>query len=118
MVVTRKKDNTVRICLDPKELNLVIQREHFPLPTIESITQKLNKATFFTVMDVKDGFWHIELDRKSQELTTFNTPWGRYMWKRLPFGICSAPEVFQRRMTEMVEGLKGVEVIADDFLII
>ena len=40
------------------------------------------------------------------------------MWKRLPFGICSAPEVFQRRMTEMVEGLKGVEVIADDFLII
>ena len=118
MVVTRKKDNTVRICLDPKELNLVIQREHFPLPTIESITPKLNKAKFFTVMDVKDGFWHIELDRKSQELTTFNTPWGRYMWKRLPFGICSAPEVFQRRMTDMVEGLKGVEVIADDFLII
>ena len=51
-------------------------------------------------------------------LTTFNTPFGRYRWRRLPFGICSAPEVFQRRMHELIEGLHGVEVVADDFVVI
>ena len=51
-------------------------------------------------------------------ITTFNTPIGRYRWKRLPFGISSAPEVFQRRMHLLVEGLSGVEVIADDFVVV
>ena len=58
------------------------------------------------------------MDNKSSMLTTFNTPYGRYEWKRLPFGISSAPEIFQRRMNEIIEGLEGVEVVADDFFII
>ena len=60
----------------------------------------------------------MELDEESSMLTTFNTPFGRYRWKRIPFGINSAPEVWQRRMREHIEGLKGVEVIADDFVIV
>ena len=70
------------------------------------------------VLDVRHGFWHVQLDEASSFLTTFNTPFGRYRWKRMPFGICSAPEVFQRRMHEVIEGLQGVEVVADDFVVV
>lgn len=116
MVVVPKSDGKLRICLDPKDLNQAIQREHYPLPTIEDIATRLHGAKVFTVLDVRNGFWHVPLDEDSSFLTTFNTPFGRYRWTRMPFGISSAPEVFQRRMHEVIEGLKGVEVVADDFV--
>ena len=94
MVVVPKKDGKLRICLDPKDLNLAIQREHYPLPTIEEIATRLYGAKVFTVLDIRQGFWHVPLDEASSFLTTFNTPFGRYRWKRMPFGISSAPEVF------------------------
>ena len=111
------KPNKIRICIDPRDLNRAIRREHYQLPTIEEVTTRLAGAKKFTVCDAKDGFHQIQLDEESSFLTTFNTPFGRYRWTRLPFGISSAPEVWQRRMHEFVEGLEGVEVIADDFLI-
>ena len=67
-------------------------------------------------MDVRNGFWHASLDKESSYLTTFQTPFGRYRWKRMPFGISSAPEVFQRKIHELIERLVGVEVVADDFI--
>ena len=117
MVPVLKKDGSLRVCLDPKDLNLAILREHYQLPTIEDISSRLAGARLFTLLDVKQGFWHVKLDSDSSLLTTFNTPFGRYRWARLPFGIASAPEVFQRLMHELIVGLEGVEVIADDFLI-
>ena len=118
MVVVPKKDGKPRICLDPRDLNKAIRREHYPLPTIEDILTRLHGAKVFTVLDVSKGFWHVELEEDSSFLTTFNTPFGRYRWKRMPFGICSAPEVFQRRMHQLIEGLQGVEVVADDFVVV
>ena len=117
MVVVPKKNGTLRICLDPRDLNRYIQREHYQLPTIEDIATWLDKAKVFTVLDVRSGFWHVKLDDPSSLLTTFHTPFGRYRWLRMPFGISSAPEVFQRKMHELIEGLKGVEVVADDFVV-
>ena len=111
-------ETKLRICLDPKDQNRAIKREHFPMPTIEEIATRLNGAKIFSVFDASNGFWQIELDEKSSLLTTFNTPFGRFKWKRMPFGINSAPEIWQRRMYEHIEGLKGVEVIADDFLVV
>lgn len=67
-------------------------------------------------MDVSDGFWHVSLDKESSYLTTFQTPFGRYRCKRMPFGISSAPELFQRKMHKLIEGLVGVEVVADNFI--
>ena len=118
MVVVRKKNGALRICLDPKELNKAIQRENYPLPTIEDVATRLYGAKVFTVLDVRSGFWHVVLDKPSSLLTTFHTPFGRYRWNRMPFGICSAPEIFQRRIHEVIEGLTGVEVIADDFVVV
>ena len=111
-------ETKIRICLDPRDLNVAIKREHFPMPTIEEIATRLNGAKLFSVFDASNGFWQVELDEESSVLTTFNTPFGRYRWKRMPFGINSAPEVWQRRMREHIEGLKEVEVIADDFVIV
>ena len=72
----------------------------------------------FSILDVSKGFWHVLLDEPSSFLTTFHTPFGRYRWRRMPFGICSAPEVFQRCMHELIEGLQGIEVVADDFVVV
>ena len=112
MVVVPKQNGKLRICLDPKDLNYAVRREHYPLPTIEDIATRLHGAKLFSILDVQNGFWRICLDEKSSMITTFNTPFGRYRWKRLPFGISSAPEVSQHRMHQLVEGLSGVEVIA------
>ena len=116
MVLVVKPDK-LRICLDPKDLNAAIQREHFPLPTIEAIVSRLPNAKFFSLLDANSGFWQIQLDEASSTLCTFNTPFGRYRFKCLPFGISSAPEVFQKAMTEHLEGLAGVECIIDDVLV-
>ena len=87
------------------------------MPTIEEILPNLENAKVFSVLDAKYGFCHIKLDNESSMLTTFWTPFGRYRWLRLPFGLTSAPEVFQCKQHEVLEGLHGVEVIADDILV-
>ena len=109
MVVVPKKNGKLRNCLDPKDLNCAIKREHYPLPTIEDIATRLHGAKVFTKLDVRSGFWHVNLYEKSSYLTTFNTPFERYRWMRMPFGISSAPVVFQRKMHQLIEGLHGVE---------
>ena len=116
MVVVRKP-NKLRVCLDPKDLNKAIKRSKYMMPTIDDILPKVSKGKVFTVLDAKDGFWQVKLEEKSSYLTTFWTPFGRYRWLRLPFGISSAPEEFQRRQHEALEGLQGTEVIVDDILV-
>ena len=116
-MVTVVKPNKLRICIDPKDLNRAIKRSHYPMPTIEEVATKLGKAKVFTVLDAKSGFWQIKLDEESSMLTTFNTPFGRFRWLRMPFGICSALEEFQRKMNNTFENLKRTAIIADDMLV-
>ena len=87
------------------------------MPTLEEILPTLTKAKVFTVLDAKDGFHQVKLDDASSYLTTFWTSFGCYHYLRMPFGISSAPEEFQRRMHTALQGLSGVEVIADDILV-
>jgi hypothetical protein len=117
-MVTVVKNDKVRICLDPKDLNKAIKREHYPIPTVEEVVASMPpNAKLFSVVDAKSGFLQIKLDQESSLLTTFNTPIGRYRWLRLPFGIRSAPELFQRIMDDMLEGIEGARAIMDDILI-
>ena len=108
----------VRLCIDPKPLNRALNRNHFPTSTIEDVLPELSNAWIFTVADDKNGFWQIRLDEESSYLTTFGTPWGKYRWMRLPFGVSPAPEEFQRKMNEIVAGLDGVKAVHDDILIV
>ena len=88
------------MCLDPRLLNAAIKREHYQLPTIEDITTRLSGAKYFSKLDANPGYWQIPLDETSQLPTTFNSPFGRYCFRRMPFGIKSAQEVFQKRMSQ------------------
>lgn len=117
MVPVPRKNGRVHICVDVKRLNDAVRRERFILPTAEEITAKLSGGTVFTSLDVASGFWQIPLDPESSKLTTFITPFGRYSFKRLPFGITSAPEIFQRKMVETLDGHDGVAVYMDDILV-
>ena len=118
MVVVKKPNGNLRICIDPKDLNKLLKCSHYPLPTIEDILTDLSRAKVFSTFDFKNGFWHIELDKESSKLTTFNTLFGRsYRWLRLPFGLSSAREEFQRHQHQVVEGLPGVLSIHDDILV-
>ena len=78
MVAVPKADGGICICLDPKELYVAIQREHYQLPAIEEVASRLHGAKWFSVLDAQNGFWHVKLDEVSSYLTTFNTPFGRY----------------------------------------
>ena len=117
-VVTAKANGKVRVCIDPRPLNEALSRSHFPLPVIDDILPKLGKARVFSKADLKDGFLQIELDDESSPLTTFQTPWGRHRWLRMPYGISPAPEYFQQKLDQNLQGLPGVYRIADDLLII
>ena len=85
---------------------------------IEDVLPDLSDAKVFSKADLKDGFLQIELDEESSKLTTFQSPWGRYRWLRLPFGVSPAPEYFQMKFHQNLEGLKGVYDIADDVTIV
>ena len=116
-LVLVNKPNKLRICIDPQDLNKALQRAHYPLPTIEEVATRLSKARVFSGLDAKNGFWQVQLDSESSYLTTFNTPFGRYCWLRLPFGIKTAPEEYQRRIHESLQNLiNGIEDIVDDIL--
>lgn len=99
-------------------MNKVICRDHYPLPTTEDAATQLYATKMFTVLDVHKGCCHVELDNDSSYLTTFNTPFGQYWLKEMPFGICSAPEVCQKWMHQLIKGLCGVEVVVDDFVLV
>lgn len=117
MVPVIKPIRQVRICVDLKRLNENIKRERFMLPTTDEILAKLTGAKVFTSLDAASGFWQIPLHPESSQLTTFITPFARFYFKILPFGISIAPEIFQRKMQELLYGLEGVQVYMDDVIV-
>ncbi|XP_062584093.1 uncharacterized protein K02A2.6-like [Saccostrea cucullata] len=117
IVTAFKKNGDVRLCVDLKKLNQAVKREHYMLPNLDDIAPKLCKATVFSKLDASSGFHQIPLDPESCHLTTFITPFGRYCFQRVPFGITSAPEIFQRRMSEILADITGADAIMDDIII-
>ncbi|XP_053687067.1 uncharacterized protein K02A2.6-like [Sabethes cyaneus] len=94
LVQRGSESSGIRICLDPVPLNKALKRPNLQFVTLDEILPELGKAKIFSTVDAKKGFWHVELDESSSKLTTFWTPFGRYRWTRLPFGIAPAPEIF------------------------
>ncbi|CAB3980478.1 Hypothetical predicted protein [Paramuricea clavata] len=117
LVMVEKCDASLRLCLDPCDLNKAIQREHHRIPTAEDIATRLSGKKLFSIVDEKDGFWQIHLDEESSHLCTFNTPFGRFRFTSLPFGVCSAPEVFQKKNEALFGDIDGVKVIFDDIIV-
>ena len=102
----------VRLCLDLKDLNKNIHREHYYSRTVDEILPLLHGKNYFSVVDTAKGYWHVELDHESSLLCTFNTPFGRYRFKRLPFVI-----VFQQKLDDIYKKIPNVTGIADDIIV-
>ena len=117
LMIVEKPDSSLRICLDPKELNEVIMRERHDIPTAEDIQRQLSGKKLFTVLDQTSGFWQVQLDDESTDLCTFNTPFGRYKFLRLPFGISCAPEIYQKLVEKTFGDISGTHVVFDDLII-
>ena len=117
MVVVPKPSGSIRICVDLKPLNQSVMREIHLLPKVDITLAQLSGAKIFTKLDTNSGFWQVPLSKESRLQTTFITPYGRFCFNKLPFGITSAPEHFQRRMNEILQGLPGVVCHVDDILV-
>lgn len=117
LVIVEKSNGSLRLCLDPKHLNNNVVPEKFLIPTLEDFSSKLIGAKFFSVLDLKDGYWHVELAESSKKLCTFSTPFGNYQFNRMPFGLATAQEIFQKFNQENFGDLNGVVIFIDDILV-
>ena len=117
MVASPKKPNKMRICIDLKQLNKVVQRERYIIPAIPQVLAKLAGSVCFSKLDASGGYWKLALEEECAKLTTFITSLGRFCMTRVPFGISSASEIFQRKMEELLEGLYGVGCYQDDIIV-
>ncbi|XP_053389029.1 uncharacterized protein K02A2.6-like [Mercenaria mercenaria] len=117
IVCVPKSDSNIRICVDLTQLNKNVRRENYPLPIIDQSLGRMAGAKYFSKLDANSGFWQINLAPESQLLTTFITPFGRFAFKRLPMGLSSSSEYFQKRMSQILEGIDGVLCQTDDILV-
>lgn len=124
-----KKVTEIRLCLDQKYHNENIQRVHFLVPIVNDVFYKLSNKTIFTVLDIKEEYYQRPIDDTSADLCSsehhleknvpyfVSLPFGRYQFCRLPFGICSAPEMFLKKNFEIFGDLPGVCIYFDDIII-
>ncbi|XP_060557421.1 uncharacterized protein K02A2.6-like [Ruditapes philippinarum] len=115
--VEKPSTGKLRVCLDPEALNDNIMRPHYPMRTIEDVTNQLTGAKYFSVLDATKAYWSIKLTDESSYLTTFNSPFGIYRYLRLPMGIKSSQDIFCQKIDEFFEDVTGVMSIVDDLLV-
>lgn len=106
--------------IDYRALNKKIIRDNFPLPLIEDCIEYITGKKWFTLLDLKDGFFHVEIDEETIPYTSFVTPLGQYEYLRMPFGLKNAPANFQRFVTNIYKDLiesRKIVVYVDNILI-
>ena len=117
VVVPKADGKDIRVCFDMRRANKAIVRERHPIPTLQEVLYDLNGATVFSKIDLKWGFHQIELEEDSRDITTFVSNRRLYRYRRLMFGITSAPEKYQKIVSDVLAGCSGVANIADDLII-
>ena len=117
LMYPKKPNGKLRICLDPKDLNKAIIREHHKAPTLKEIAHILTGATKFSKVDRNKAFFGMHLTERASLLTTFNTHLGRYHFLRVPFGLKMSQDIFQMQMDDIVAQCPGVLAIHDDVFI-
>ena len=117
IVVVTKSNGKTRLCLDMRQANQAIIREHHVIPKIDDILAELHGAQIFSKIDLREGYHQIELHPESRDITTFVTHEGLFRYKRLIFGVNSAFEIFQKKIEQVIAGCDGSKNISDDILI-
>ena len=114
-VLVKKKDGTLRFCVDYRQLNAVTHKDTFPLPRIDDLLDQMQGKKVFSTLDAKQGYWQIKVQEESKEKTNFVTFEGLYEFRVMPFGLCNAPSTFQRLMQRILQGLGSF--CSDDILV-
>ncbi|GBE78770.1 predicted protein [Sparassis crispa] len=119
LILIRKKDGKMRVCVDFRQLNNFTVRNAYPLPRIDDSYQNLRGARFFTTLDLRSGYWQIPLSAASRPLTAFATRFGHYQFRVMPLGLCNAPATFQNFMNDLLRSRldRCVMVYLDDIII-
>lgn len=117
--VWKKERKDVRLCMDFRQLNLITERQAFPMPNVDEMLDRLNGSKYFSSIDLGNAYYQIELEESSQEKTAFSAKDRQYCFTRMPFGIAAAPGTFQEMMVKVLKGMEkdGTIVYLDDILI-
>jgi hypothetical protein len=128
LTVVKNKDNELvptriqsgwRVCIDYQKLNVATWKDHFPLPFIDQMVERLAGSEYYYFLDVYSGYNQVLVDLEDQEKTTFTYPFGTFTYRRLSFGLCNAPTTFQRCMISIFSNMveRFMEIFMDDFSI-
>ena len=117
IVLVRKKDGSIRPCVDFRPLNQLTVPDRFPIPHMDDLRDKLSSARVFTTLDLAKGYWQVPLAEDSMPLTSFVVPQGQFEFTRLPFGLRNAPSHFCRMMSTVLAGIPNVVVYLDDITV-
>ena len=120
VVLVKKKNNSYRMCINYRQLNKMVERNHFPLPVIEDIMVKLKSMKYFSSLDLKNGFYHVDVEESSRKYTAFVSENDQFEFNKLPFGFANSPSEFARYVSKVLGNLirtKKVVVYMDDILV-
>ena len=117
VVVVPKPNGKVRLCVDMRQANCAGERERYPIPTIDEVLQDMNHSKVFSKLDLRWGYHQIELSEEPPGIITFITHKGLHRYKRLMFGISSAPEKYQQVIQQTLQDIEGVHNISDDIIV-
>ena len=118
VVLVKKKDGSMRFCVDYRRLNSVARYDAYPMPRVDELIDKLGSAKYITTLDLARGYWQVPMAEDSREMTAFSTPFGLYQFRVMPFGLSGAPATFQRLMDQVVRGLEEFSAAYIDDLVI
>lgn len=119
IVLVKKKDGSLRLCVDYRQLNAKTRKDAFPLPRIEESLDSLTGARWFSTLDLASGYNQVPVSEQDRPKTAFCTPFGLFEWNRMPFGLCNAPSTFQRLMQRLFGEQQGQSLLLylDDIVI-
>ena len=119
IVPIRKKDGSIRLCVDYRQLNQITKPDRFPMPNVTDVIASLGGVQYFTSLDLVRGYYQMPIEENSKEYTAFSTPRSHWQFKRLPFGLKNSPAAFQREMQSILKEFpwKKVLVYIDDILV-
>ena len=103
VVLVRKKDGSLRFCVDYRRINAVTEFDAYPLPRIDETLEALSGARFFTTLDLISGYWQVGLTPEARLKSAFCVRSGLYLWNVMPFGLCNAPGTFERLMETVLQ---------------